>query len=530
MARFFSWHRAAITGALALLPLLAAAEDEAVAPRFAISGFDVSGNSLLPPSLIERTLANLTGPDRGFADIQQAVELLEASYRQRGYALVRVVVPEQELHGGQVKLNVFEPRIGKISVEGAEHFDEPNIRRSVPGLRAGSAPNMDEISQSLRIANENPAKKTLLQLGSAATGGIVDARLKVNDERPWRFAATLNNTGLESTGKHRLGFAFEHANLFDRDHLLALQYTTSLEKPQEVAIYGLGYRIPLYAQGDAIDLFAGYSDVSSGTLAAGGLDLSVSGKGKLYGLRYNQSLARHGAYEQRLIYGLDYRAYENDIRFGTTPLGSDVTVRPASLGYSGKWTLANGELAGFVTAVRNLPGGGDGNGDAFARARLGAPANYSLLRFGANARWAFAGDWQGALAANGQWTADRLVPGEQFGLGGAASVRGFRERAFADDRGALLSAEVHTPEICGPWLRAYGNCRLLAFYDAGTLRRNDPLPGEHGVTTLASAGIGLRYSLGRQASWRLDAARVLNDGGNGDDGKIRYHFVVALTY
>lgn len=513
-----------------LPPLPAAAQGEPLSPRFAIQRFEISGNSVLPPALIERTLAVLNGPDRSFADIQQAVEWLESLYRRAGYSLVQVVVPEQELRGGRVRLEVREHRIGKVSVEGAEHFGEQNIRRSVPGLQSGQVPNMDDISLSLRIANENPAKKTVLQLGSAAADGTVGAQLKVGDERPWRLGATLDNTGLESTGKHRLGVAFQHANLFDRDHLLALQYTTSLEKPNDVSVYGLGYRIPLYALGDAVDLFAGYSDVSSGTLAAGGLNLSVSGKGAIYGMRYNQSLARLGAYEQKLIYGLDYRAYENDVSFGATPLGSDVTVRPASLGYTGKWTLPTAELTGFVTGVRNLPGGSDGDDQAFDRARLGASASYSLLRFGANARWAVAGEWQGALAFNGQWTADRLVPGEQFGLGGAASVRGFRERAFANDRGAFVSAELQTPEICAGWLSGFGNCRLLGFYDAGTLRRNDPLPGEHAATSLASAGLGLRYSLGRQLSWRLDAARVLKDGGSGDEGKTRYHFLIAVSY
>lgn len=530
MAPFASFWAALAVSTAALHPLSVMAQGGALSPRFAIQGFEVAGNSVLSPALIEQTLAVLNGPDRSFADIEQAVELLDSLYRHAGYSLVQVVVPEQELRGGRVRLEVREHRIGQISVDGAAHFSEPNIRRSVPGLQSGSVPNMDDISQSLRIANESPAKKTVLQLGSAAADGTVGAQLKVSDERPWRVGATLDNTGLDSTGKHRLSVALQHANLFDRDHLLALQYTTSLERPNDVSVYGLGYRIPLYAQGDAIDLFAGYSDVSSGTLATGGLNLSVSGKGAIYGLRYNQSLARLGAYEQKLIYGLDYRAYENDVSFGATPLGSDVTVRPASLGYAGKWTLPTAELAGFVTGVRNLPGGSDGDEQAFDRARLGASANYALLRFGANARWAIAGDWQGALTANGQWTRDRLVPGEQFGLGGAASVRGFRERAFANDRGAFVSAELQTPEICAGWLKGYGNCRLLGFYDAGTLRRNDPLPGEHASTSLASTGLGLRYSLGRQFSWRLDAARVLNDGGNGDQGKIRYHFLMAVSY
>lgn len=66
--------------AAAMCPLPAIAQGEPLSPRFAIHGFDVTGNSVLPPEAIERTLAALSGPDRSFADIQQAVELLESSY------------------------------------------------------------------------------------------------------------------------------------------------------------------------------------------------------------------------------------------------------------------------------------------------------------------------------------------------------------------------------------------------------------------------------------------------------------------
>lgn len=506
------------------------AESKPVTPRFAITAFEVSGNTLVPSSRIEAALADLLGGGRGFADIQQAVERVERLYRREGYSLLEVELPEQELSAGRVRLLVHERRIGKVVVGGAKHFSEANIRASVPGLREGEIPNMDEISSSLRIANESPAKKTVLQLGAAENNGPVSASLQVTDESPMRFWTTFDNTGLESTGKHRLGISLQHGNLFDRDQVLSMQYTTSLEKPSEVSIYGFGYHIPLYAAGDSIDFFAGRSDVNSGVLSTGGINLNISGRGTVLGLRYNQSLSRLGAFEHRLVYGFDYRAYENDVTFGSLPLGNDVTVRPFSVNYIGKWTLPRAEFSGYLTAVQNLPGGENGDKQAFDAVRSGASSAYGLLRYGASTRWAFAGDWQGGLVFNGQWTRDRLVPGEQFGAGGATSVRGFRERALADDKGAFFSGEVHTPELCTKNWFGDSSCRLVAFYDVANLWRNDPLPGELSRNSIASAGLGLRYSLSRNFSWRLDGARVLDDGGTGGEGKMRFHFLVIASY
>jgi hemolysin activation/secretion protein len=55
----------------------------------------------------------------------------------------------------------------------------------------------------------------------------VDAVIKVADERPWKASASIDNTGTAQTGKERLNLGFLHANLWDHDHTLTMQYITS---------------------------------------------------------------------------------------------------------------------------------------------------------------------------------------------------------------------------------------------------------------------------------------------------------------
>jgi len=77
---------------------------------------------------------------------------------------------------------------------------------------------------------------------------------------------SLDNTGNEATHRYRSGFAYQHANRFDRDHVLTAQFVTSPGNRHDVYVYGLGYRIPIYSLGDSIDLIASYSNVDSGTV------------------------------------------------------------------------------------------------------------------------------------------------------------------------------------------------------------------------------------------------------------------------
>jgi len=88
------------------------------APRFDIQRFEVQGNTLLAAEAVEQTLAPFRGGNREFADIQRALESLEQAYRDRGYGVVQVSLPEQDITQGVVRLRVVEARIGRIIVEG----------------------------------------------------------------------------------------------------------------------------------------------------------------------------------------------------------------------------------------------------------------------------------------------------------------------------------------------------------------------------------------------------------------------------
>ena len=505
----------------------AADASQADAIRFDITRFDVSGNTLLSGAQMDAALQPFTGRGRDFGDVQRALEALEALYRERGYQIVTVQLPEQQLNGGVVKLNVVQTRIGRIVVSGNTVFDEANVRRSLPTLQPGQTPDLNRISANLKLANENPARNIRMKLESGTEADEVDARLEVTDEKPWSAMLNLDNTGTGQTGKTHAGVILQHANLWGRDHVGSLQYTTTVEQPSKVSVYGAGYHIPLYERGDSIDLYASYSNIDSGAVTAGIFNLAVSGKGTVLGGRYNQILARRGSLDPRLVYGIDYKAYKNEVLFSGANLGNDITVHPLSLTYLAGAPLAGGEANLSLGLVRNVPGGSRGGSADFARTRAGAKAGYAMLRFGAAFSRAVGADWQVRALLNGQLTDDALVPGEQFGAGGAASVRGLEERALATDSGLSGNLEAYTPNLCAA--RAGWQCRLLAFYDAAHGRRNQALPGEAERATVSSVGLGWRFAMGKAVKLQLDYGHVLRrEAGAGDKNKL--HVRVGLAY
>lgn len=502
--------------------------------RFEVRAYRIDGNTLLKTEEIERELAAFTGRQRDFGDVQKALEALQALYQKKGYGGVQVTLPEQELDRGEVTLKVTEVRIGRVLVEGNEHFSTEVIRRSVPSLQPGATPMTRDISASIRVANENPARQSAVLLRPSQRENEVDAVIRVADVAPMRFSVSLDNTGNKETGFYRSGFAFQHANMFSRDHVLTLQYITSPQNINDVEVYGLGYRVPLYGRGDSLDFIAGYSTVNSGTVQS---LFDVSGQGAIYAVRYNHNLARLGDIEQRLVYGLDYRAYQNLV----TPVGGgfnfvpDVTVHPATLTYSAQLRREQREISGYLSYMQNLPGGNDGNDVDFKNSRRNASSSYQLLRAGMTFTGLFAKDWQYRLKIDAQYTDHALISAEQFGLGGADSIRGFNERYVSSDKGIRSNWEVYTPEIGTTLGFDKAKLRLLAFYDTGLVVRNFTIPGEMERVSVDSAGFGARMSYGTNLTIKADFAQVLHDGSQfgtpaGRAYANRWHVTVAYVF
>ncbi len=516
---------------LALLGMFghAAAQDVIMPPpQFTIQSFEVIGDSILGAEVIQRLVTPHTGKEKDFSDVQRALEALEGAYRDRGYGVIQVALPEQDITKGVVRFNIIQPKIGKVIVEGNEHFSKENVRRALPSVKEGETPNSKDIARNLQLAAEHPVKQTSVLLRSGASEGLVDVNVRVTDDKPWRLVGTLDNSGTADTGYWRLGVGYQHTNLFDRDHTLSLQYITSPGHMNQVAIYGVGYRIPYYHLNSSLDLFAGYSDVDSGTVA--GL-FAVSGKGSIYGARWNYYLPKSGDIEHKVYASLDYRAYQNNVTLAGIGFVPDITVHPVSIGYAGLKRMTASEWSFNASLARNLPGGNDGRAADFQATRFGANKDYTILRYGTSFSHAFRNEWQGRIAYMGQYTQDALIPGEQFGVGGVDTVRGYLPREASNDRGYATQVELYTPNFSDKvGLNDKWRSRLVGFYDFGSVSRNDALPGEQTGKYLASTGVGLRMAFGKSVSLRVDVAQILKAHGTRQTNEQRMNASLAVIY
>ncbi len=462
----------------------AAAMPASVTPTFAIKGFKITGENPLGDGDTTRVLAPFLRADATIDTLQKATAALETALREKGFGLHRVALPPQEV-GDTVTLTIVKFAIGKVSTEGRVALSEANIRRSVPELREGATPNFRTLAVQTAIANENQGKQIQVSLKESDEPDKIDANIVVKEAKPWNFSVSESNTGSASTGRDRLTFAGGHSNLFDLDHQFVGAYTTSLQRSGDVKQLGLNYRVPVYALGGVIGASYTHSDVV-GNFGA----FSSTGAGHTAGLNYTHYMPPDGGYRGYFSVALDDKVFDvTQINGIAVPGQTARRSRPLTVGYTARsesdtsfWNYnaefaantgsgSNNDLASYVTEDPRI-----------------TKVTWKALRGGASYVSGFAGKWLWSVRGQAQYSPDALISGEQFGLGGASSVRGTGERPISGDKGLFTSVEITTPELVT-------GLRALGFLDAGWLSNNTP----NGTTKpssdkLRSMGLGLRYA------------------------------------
>lgn len=475
-----------------------AAATRPAGPVFVIRGFNITGENPLPDGETARVLAPFLRTDATLDTLQKATQALETALREKGFALHRVALPAQEI-GSTVTLNVVKFVIGKVTVDGLKDYSEANIRASLPELAEGTAPNFRTLAVQTAIANESQGKQVQVGLKESEEADRIDARITLKEARPWNFSLGWNNTGSNATGNDRFTISGSHANLFDRDHSFTGAYTTSLERPSDVRQLGLNYRIPLYRQGGVLGLSYTRSDVV-GNFGA----FSSTGAGETMGVNFNYYLPPDGGYRSYFGISLDEKVF-NATKINGVAVQSARRSRPLTLGYNARVESDTAVWGYNADMAFNLGGGSDNSLASYLTedARI-TTTSWKALRGGGHYLTSFAGGWLVSFRGQFQYSPDALISGEQFGLGGASSIRGTGERPLSGDSGVLAITEISTRELA-PGLR------LMGFIDAGWLANNNPNGNPKPASdSLASAGLGLRFNSPAGYSVSAEYGRVIS--------------------
>jgi hemolysin activation/secretion protein len=452
-------------------------------PTFDVLEYRVEGNSVLSQLAIERSVYPFLGEKKRIADVEAARAALEKAYHDAGYATVIVDVPVQKVREGSVLLKVTEGKVERVTVHGTRYYAQGNILERAPSVAEGEVPFFPQVRGELDQLNRGADRRITPVLRPGTAPGTTEVELKVEDKLPLHGSAELNNRYSPNTTHARLSAGLRYDNMFDRDHSFSVQAQVSPRDTSEVRALVTTYSIPL-----SDGAFYGYWVASNSNVAAVS-DVTVLGKGQIYGLRRNWTLTGSGSFSHAVTAGVDYKQFdENVTQPGTPGLKTPIHYLPFSLDYSGSVQQPSSTTQYSLATIFSLRNIGN-NPQDFENKRFKAEPNFAILRWDLQHTQNLPAGFTAAARIDGQATDQPLISNEQFFAGGLMSVRGYLESEVLGDEGVHGSLELRSPALGGGTRL---DTRALVFAEGAQVWLRDPLPEQNSRFTISSFGAGLR--------------------------------------
>jgi hemolysin activation/secretion protein len=468
----------------------------------------VSGNTVLPEGEIQAALAPFTGRRLSAEDLIAARDAVTRLYVDHGYATSGAFLPDQRVSEGIVELQVEEGRLEDVHVTGASHLRAKFLRARL--LRSASGPlQVQRLRETLEQLQEGPlVEQVSAVLAPGTRPGSSQLELAVRESSQGSVSLTADNAQSPAVGSESGELRTTRYNLLGIGD--GLELATGLS--QGLHRYEGRFWLPLGASETELELryLASRADVVEDPFDA--LDIASRWRVMSVGLRH----PLYPSTDSVIWLGIQgdlirTRTYLEDRRFGFAPGSEDGETQISALRATQEWVRRD---QGDVLAARSTVSVGlDVLGASDAGPGL---PDGSFLAWLGQVQWArrldnWLGGAQLSARADVQLTPNALLAPERFPLGGAHSVRGYRELELIRDNAAVASLELRVPLLRAP--DGGDRLQLASFLDAGQGWDHESTPGPK---TLASVGLGLRARLGANGLasiyWGIPLRHVSNPG------------------
>jgi hemolysin activation/secretion protein len=482
-----------------VLPPKAAPQLAAPLPMTSLGGATVSlsairfaGNTLLSDAQLAPVVAGFLNRPLDFAQLQNAAIAVATAYRQAGW-VVRAYLPQQDIDGGVLTIQVVEAVFGKVHQQGgATRVAPARIAAIVVAAQAPGAPvHGDALDRALLLIEDLPGISVSGTLSEGAGPAETDLVLALADGALVSGDASIDNTGSRPTGEARWSANLNLNSPLQRGDLAS----ASLVHTEGSDYVRVAYLVPLGSAGWRVGASASY--LKYRLVGAEFAQLDASGSSGAGGLEASFPVLR--ARLKNLYLGLNADQKRFDNRSAGT-IATRYRTNSASVGLNGNLFDAlwggGANSASLTLVLGNVDLDGSPNQAADAATTRSAGA-FHKLRFAAAREQVLSDSVALFAGVSGQSAGKNLDSSEKFYLGGAGGVRAYPGNEGGGSEGILLNLEARA--------RLPANFRLTGFFDWGAVRVN-----KHNA--IAGAAVPNRFDLkggGVSLAWQAEAGYSL---------------------
>jgi len=429
-------------------------------------------------------LAHYAGQCVGKQGIDTIVKGLSRAVLARGYITTRVLLPEQDLSTGTLKLALVPGTIRHV------RFADEKLRgtwKTAFPTRDGDLLNLRDLEQGLEQMKRVTSQDVSMQIVPADVPGESDVVLDVKRGKPWTVVASIDNSGTRATGRLQGNLSIGIDNPLGLNDIFNVGVSQDLEfGDKRLGSHGWNgfYSIPW---GYWTATLAAYTNTYYQQIAGVNQTFVASGNSKTIDFKLARVLAR----SQNDVLGAYVRLSR---RFGESFI--DATEIPqqrrnntvVELGLTDRHYFAGAQFDGTLAYRQGV--GAFGARDDLLAAGGGPTYRYKMAVVDANLSVPFAigkQPFRYVGSIHGQFTGNTLYYIDDLTIGSRYTVRGFDgETMLAAARGLYWRNELQMP---------IGQTGLAAYAGLDYGRVWGPQPIALVGTQLAGAVIGVKGSV-----------------------------------
>ena len=462
--------------------------------QITVNRFEVIGNSVFPPEDINTILAEYQNRPLSLAELFQARSAITKLYTEQGYVNSGAYIPPQELDDGIVKIAVLEGTLEDINIKGTKRLNPGYIRSRIE--RYSETPiNVDSLLEALQILRLDPLIENVsAELSAGISPGTSLLEIDIQEADNFKIYTKFDNQRSPTVGTNRRGAGLEHSNLLGFGDRITFDYINTEGSNNLDFSYG----IPINAKNGTLRMAYGISSNDIIEEPFTPLDIETEAQYLEFGVR--QPLINSPRREFTLGMTFSYQDSNTKVLDDPFPLSpgadEDGNTRISALRFFQEYVNRNEQQ---VLALRSQFSLGL---DLFGATVNDDAPDSLFLAWRGQSQWIrrLEEDFLLVLRGDLQLSATDLVPLEQFRIGGANSVRGYRQDFALANSGLTAGAEMRIPLLRVRKLD--GVLHLTPFVDLGTIWNNDDAVID--TDFLAAVGLGLNFSAGNGLNARID--------------------------
>ena len=482
---------------------------EGIPNKVFVKKFEIVGSTVFTPEELAVVLEPYSMRRISFTELLAAQQAIDRLYLENGYITSGTFIPSQKLQDGIVVIEVIEGTVEEIKIEGLDRLN-PGYIRSRLEVATKAPLNRHKLLTALQLLQLDPLIENLaaeLTAGTKSGSSILEISLQEAD--PFDVTLSFDNYRAPSVGTDRRQVQLTHRNLFGFGDRINVSY---LNTDGSNSLNNLSYTISTNAYNGTLSFRFSYSD--SEIIESPFDRFDIESENSNYEFTYRQPLLQEPT--EDLALGISFFRSDSALTFQGEPSNISRGAEPdgethiSALRFFQEYTTRDAKQ---VFALRSEFSLGIDVFDATINSEDVPDSKFFAWRGQAQYIRLLSPDITLLLRFDLQLANDALVPIEQFSLGGAFSVRGYRQDILLGDNGLFNSAEIRATILRIPQWEA--SLQLTPFVDFGTVWNTDDISFEQ--NTLVSVGVGLRLQVSARFAARLDWGIPLVDlETNGD--------------